>query len=494
MTALEKFQKYIDERKVLSHASDMLYWDLKTAAPKKARADIGNDIATISTKIFALDTSDELYETLCELSGPSEYEQLPDYMKYIVTEMKEEFIRSKRIPPEFYEEHIKTTNASAIAWEEAKQTNNYALFAPHLKAVIASTKKMVGYTDPDKEPYEALLDAYEKGMDSATIDGLFQELKDDLIPLIKKINERNFTPNPIFSESFDTNSQKLVQDMLLEYIGFDFERGGVGESEHPFTMTLSGNDVRVTNHYYENDVIDSMFSAIHEGGHAIFEQNVNPAYDGTVAGGCRYMGIHESQSRFYENILGRNRNFWIPIYERLGKLLPKFKNVSLDDFYNKINDVKCTFIRTSADELTYCLHIIIRYEIEKAIFRDNIDPDTLPELWNSKMQEYLGITPPDDSHGILQDMHWSDGSFGYFPSYLLGSIYDGMYLDTINEELGSVDDLLREGRIKEITTWLNTKIHQYGSTRRPKEVIEEVCHKPISAKPLIKYFMDKYNK
>ncbi len=279
---------------------------------------------------------------------------------------------------------------------------------------------------------------------------------------------------------------------MLDYIGFDWDKGTVGETEHPFTMNFSSRDARITNHYYEKDALSAMFSAIHEGGHAIFEQQVNPDYDGTVAGSCCYMGIHESQSRFYENILGRNKNFWLPIYEKLGALLPQFQEISLEEFYQEINHVRNSFIRVDADEVTYCLHIIIRYEMEKAIFRDHVSVDELPDLWNAKMQEYLQITPQNDAQGILQDTHWSGGSFGYFPSYLLGSIYDGMFLDKIEEELGSIDDILKDGRIKEITKWLGEKIHQYGSTRTPKEVIKAVCGKEVSAEPLIRYFTEKY--
>lgn len=280
--------------------------------------------------------------------------------------------------------------------------------------------------------------------------------------------------------------------MLLDYIGFRKDAGSVGETEHPFTLNFSSRDVRVTNHYYEHDPLSSIFSAIHEGGHGIFEQNVNPDYDNTVAGSCRYMGLHESQSRFYENILGRNKNFWLPIYDKLGELLPAFKKIPLDDFYQEINHVKNSLIRINADEVTYCFHIILRYEMEKAIFRDRVPVAELPALWNQKMQEYLQITPTNDAEGILQDMHWSDGSFGYFPSYLLGSIYDGMLLTTIREELGDVDELLRDGKIKEITAWLNQNIHWYGSTCKPKEMIMEVCGKEMSAEPLIRYFKEKY--
>ncbi len=280
--------------------------------------------------------------------------------------------------------------------------------------------------------------------------------------------------------------------MLLEYIGFRRDAGCVGETEHPFTLNFNSKDVRISNHYHEDEPISAMFSAIHEGGHGIFEQNVNPDYDNTAAGSCSYMGIHESQSRFYENILGRRRSFWAPIYDRLGELLPEFKEIPFDAFYRRINRVKNSLIRTEADEVTYCFHIILRYEMEKAIFRDHVAVEDLPALWNQKMQEYLHITPQNDAEGILQDMHWSDGSFGYFPSYLLGSIYDGMYLETVEEELGSVDKLLEEGRVGEITKWLNTHIHQYGSTRTPKEVLAAVCGREVSAKPLMRYFTEKY--
>lgn len=494
MSALTQLQEFIQKENYYSHAYNLMYWDLKTLAPKNARAKLSDSIAFFSTKIFEMETGDELFNILNELSEPDNYNALSAKDKFIVTTMLEDCNRQKRIPADFYERYVRTTTESAIAWEEAKQNNDFTIFAPHLRKVIDATKQMVAYTNPDEDPYEALLSLYEKGMDSVTIDRLFTELKAELVPLIKKISNKPEPVNTIAQHSYDANDQRKVQELLLKYIGFSFDSGCVGESEHPFTLNMSSKDVRVTNHYYEHDPIDSMFSAIHEGGHAIFEQNVNPDYDGTVAGSCRYMGIHESQSRFFENILGRNINFWTPIYSQLTDILTPLRGVSIEDFYRAINNVKSSFIRTSADEVTYCLHIIIRYEIEKAIFRDNVDVDELPALWNAKMKEYLGIVPDNDAVGILQDMHWSDGSFGYFPSYLLGSIYDGMYLQAVEKELGSVDTILSEGRIKDITAWLNTNIHQYGSTRKPLEVIENVCHAPVSAAPIIKYFKDKYTK
>ena len=489
---LEALQQYLDKVEQYNHVITLLYWDMRTGAPKLGFEGHTKALAYFSGEEFKLSTSDELGELLDTLSAPEEYEQLDEKWKFVVKRMKRDMDKRKRIPADVYELFVKEQAESGNAWEEAKNASDFSFFAPHLKKMIERTKEITGYTDPDKEVYDALLNEYEEGMDSETIDRLFEDLKKELVPLVQKILAAKQPDDSKFAGRYDIDAQKKVQKMLLDYIGFSWDAGAVGETEHPFTLNFSSKDVRVTNHYYENEPINAMYSAIHEGGHAIFEQNVNPEYDGTVAGSCCYMGIHESQSRFYENILGRNKNFWIPIYDKLGEILPQFKSITLDEFYHEINHVRNSFIRTDADELTYCFHIILRYEMEKAIFRDNVSVDELPALWNQKMQEYLQITPKNDAEGILQDMHWSDGSFGYFPSYLLGSIYDGMYLEALEKDLGSVDTILKEGRIGEITKWLNEKIHQYGSTRTPKEVIEQVCGKEVSAEPLIRYFKDKY--
>lgn len=488
----EELQKYLEKMNRYNHVVTLLYWDMRTGMPKGGFERHADAVAYFSTEQFQMSVAEELGAILEALMLPEEYEKLDDTWKFIVKRMKRDFDKNKQIPPEVFESYVRARSEAEHFWEEAKNQKDYSLFAPKLKKVIELTKEITGYTDPEKEIYDALLNQYEEGMDSATIDKLFGELKEELVPLIARVTAEGITENPKFSQNFDVDAQEKVQKMLLDYIGFSWEKGAVGRTEHPFTLNFSSNDVRVTNHYYENKPISSIFSAIHEGGHAIFEQNVNPEYNGTVAGSCGYMGIHESQSRFYENMLGRNKNFWIPIYEKLGEILPQFKEITLDEFYKEINHVENSFIRTEADELTYGIHVILRYEMEKAIFRDHVDVNELPALWNQKMQEYLSITPKDDAEGILQDMHWSGGSFGYFPSYLLGNIYDGMLREQVEKELGSIDTILAEGRIMEITKWLNEKIHKYGSIRLPKDTIMEVCGREVSAQPLIRYFKEKY--
>lgn len=489
---LEQFKEYLNKINQYSRINTLLSWDMYTATPKLGYDGMADALTYFSTEQFVLSTADELYDMLQLLSQPEEYGQLDEAMQFTVRTMKRDMEKSRRIPRDFYESFVSAQNESMRAWREAKQTSDFSLFAPHLEKLIEMTRQKCAYTDPGRNPYNVLLDQFEEGVDAAAIDQVFGELKEGLIPLVQKVLAAPQPDSSIFQGIYDKNAQKKVQELLLDYIGFSMDAGVTSESEHPFTTGFSRNDVRITNHYYEDNPISAIFSAIHEGGHGIFEQNVNPALEGTPADDCCYMGVHESQSRFYENILGRNKNFWLPIYPKLQELLPPLKNVSLDEFYREINHVQASFIRTESDELTYGLHIIIRYEIEQAIFRDNVPVSELPALWNQKMQEYLHITPANDAEGILQDIHWSDGSFGYFPSYLLGNIYDGMFLEALEKDLGSLDEILAAGNIRTVTDWLNRHIHWYGSLRLPKQVLQEVCGKPLSAQPLLTYFTKKY--
>lgn len=489
---LEQFKTYLKKMRQYEHILALLQWDLQTLTPKNGVESKLDAISHFSTESFRLSTSEEYGRMLRELAQPEQFSELDEAMQVTVKRGLQDYERFLRIPEAFYTEYVTEKARSQKAWEEAKRSSDFSVFAPHLDQIIKMTRQYVHYMEPDKDPYEVLLDLYEEGMDSATIDRLFAEMKEGLRPLLAKISAAPAPDLSALSGTYDIDAQKKVQNMLLSYIGFDFSSGTTAESEHPFTMDLSAGDVRVTNHFKENDPIDAMFSAIHEGGHAIFGQSIDPVYADTAVWQVNMMGLHESQSRFYENILGRNRNFWIPVYDRLGELLPQFKNVPLDTFCRAINYVRPSFIRTEADEVTYCLHIILRYEIERAVFRGEVSTDGLPALWNDKMEELLGIRPENDADGILQDVHWADGSFGYFPSYLLGSIYDGMFLEQAEKELGSLDAILADGRILEITAWLKEKIHRHGSLYNSRQVIERVCGQEISAKPLLNYFNEKY--
>lgn len=490
----KQLKSYLETMSFYDTAIGLVSWDMDTTAPKNGMEKLIGTLGFLSEKEFHLRTADEYGKLLSDLSEPEEYEQLDEAMKLTVTRYRKKYEENKRVPADFFTAYVEARARSRQAWQEAKRASDYSTFCPHLQTMIDMTKQMTAYEHPGEEVYEALLHEYEPGMDSAAIDALFDELKQELVPLVQAISEKQQPDSSVFEGHYDINAQKKLQNLLLEYIGFESASGTTGETEHPYTTTISFGDVRVTNHFHEDEAINAMFSAIHEGGHAIFEQGIDPAYAQTAAADVEMMGLHESQSRFFENILGRNINFWKPIYDKVGECLPKFQEISLERFYREINRVQCSMIRTEADEVTYAFHVILRYELERAIFRDGVTAEELPALWNQKMQELLGICPKDDAEGILQDMHWSEGAFGYFPSYLLGTIYDGMLLEAVEAELGSIDEILAEGRILEITRWLNEKIHRHGAMYTSREMIQRVCGKEVSARPIIKHFKEKYTR
>ena len=289
---LEEFQEYLKKMNQYEHVITLLYWDMKTCTPKLGQEGHVEALTHFSTEVFTMSTSEQMEEMLTELTKPAEYDALTDTWKFIVTRMKRDFDRNKRIPADLYKTYVQTQAEAGNIWVDAKEKSDFGLFAPYLQKMIDLTVEMAGYTDPGVEVYDALLNQYEEGMDSATIDGLFEALKEELIPFVKEILAKQKPENPAFKNYFDPDGERKVQDLLLDYIGFRKDAGSVGETEHPFTLNFSSRDVRLTNHYYENDPLSSIFSAVHEGGHAIFEQNVNPEYDNTVAGSCGYMGLH----------------------------------------------------------------------------------------------------------------------------------------------------------------------------------------------------------
>ena len=493
-TKFNELMEFRKEIKLFDNVATLINWDMETTTPALGMDTMVETIGVMSGKAFEMRVSDRMEKLLNDIFESGEFEQLDEYMQKAVKEMKREFDFNKRVPVDFYSEYVSHTAKAQEVWRKAKKSNDYLMFKPYLEKNIEYTKKLYEYMRGEgKGNYDSMLDDYERGMDMETIDKLFGELKEELMPLINAIASK---PQPLcdkFKRKVDVNRQREFSRYLLEYIGFDFERGVMGESEHPFTTKFDRNDVRVTNHYHENDVISGIFSIIHEGGHGIFEQNVDSRFDNTPFAGCCHLGLHESQSRFFENILARNINFWKPLMPKFYELFPEFSDVTLDELYHEINRVQNGLIRIDSDEVTYCFHIILRYELEREIFNgDGAVIDELPALWDKKMLEYLFIKPENDADGVMQDVHWSAGLFGYFPSYLLGSIYDGMFLEKLTEDLGSVDEILAEGRIKEITKWLNENIHKYGGYREPKEVIESVCGREMSVKPLVNYFKNKY--
>ena len=480
----DRLQKYNEVLFKKQYNINLLHWELMLEAPDTVTDYLINLINDLELELFKLGTSNEYKQLLLDYLNDDNTDINSDF--YRVTKKNyETLIKSERIPEDFLKEYNEVCSKSNKVWEQAKASNNYEMYKPYLEKVIELTKQYYTYYDPDKKLYDAMLDRYESGMTSDILDKLFDELKEQLIPLIQQV-KREEPSKKTYLKKYTRDELMECAKVLLDYIGFDMNRGALGIYPHGFMEKMTSQDVRIA-FAHTSDPTSFVSTIIHEGGHGIFEQNV----DKEIANeNIDLYALHESQSRFFENILGRNINFWYPIYDKVKEILKL--DMSIEEFVDELNYVIPSKIRTEADELTYCLHIIIRYEVEKALFSNEISVDDIPRVWNDKMKSYLGVEVTRDDEGLMQDMHWSDGSFGYFPSYLVGNIYDGMFKEAIENNLGSIDELLKNGNIKEITKFLNNNIHIHGSAFNGVEVVKNVCGKELTVEPIINYFKNKY--
>ncbi len=489
MEKLNKLLKYLEQISDASYIAGLMHWEMDINAPEKS-IDYLIDVKTkVEMKIFELSTSKEYKALLDDVISSSEFETLSLSEQRYLKDLQEEYEKDEKVPADFFEEYSALCSKSNNAWVKAKIEKDYNIFKPFLKEIVQYTKKYYSYKYPNTNNlYDCMLNEYETGMTSDKIDPLFEELKKEIIPIVKKLKVTKIgEPHPTF-----TKEELLdIASYLLDYIGFDNTRGALGIYPHGYTIKLNNNDTRIT---FSNNksIFDHVCTVIHEGGHGIFEQSISDTLKKYPTYSIDKYALHESQSRFYENILGRNVNFWTTIYEDIKEKLKL--EIDCEDFVSYLNQAKPSFIRTEADELTYCLHIILRYEIERDLFSNKITVEDLPQIWNQKMIEYLGIEVTSDSDGILQDVHWSQGSFGYFPSYLLGSILDGMLLTSIEEKIGNIDTILKKGNIKQITKYLQENIHQYGGAYTFEEIAKNICKQNITVQPLVNYFKNKYQK
>ncbi|WP_201003365.1 carboxypeptidase M32 [Paenibacillus glycanilyticus] len=488
-----KFLETIRKIKSYEEALGVLYWDLRTGAPRKGMDTRSEVIGALSGDMFKLSTSPELGEYLNELEQPAAREQLSDIERKLVSETRKDYDRSVKIPPKLYQEYVVLASQAESKWEEAKASNDYASFQPLLEKVIDYTQQFIDLWGPKATRYDTLLDQYEPGMTTAELDRVFGGLREQLVPLAAAIAASPHQPDTSFlGQKYDKQAQKAFSLYILNQMGYNFEAGRLDESVHPFATGLNPGDVRITTRYLEDDVTSALFGTIHEGGHALYEQNIMPELIGTTLCTGTSMGIHESQSRFWENVIGRSKPFWEQYFGKLREKFPGQLDVSVEQFYRGINVVQPSLIRIEADELTYNLHIIIRYEIEKMIFNEGAKATDLPAIWNDKYKEYLGIVPPTNAEGVLQDVHWSGGAFGYFPSYSLGNMYAAQIADTMERELDGFWNLVGRGELLPIKEWLTERIYKYGKLKSPSELIQSVTGKPLDPQHLVTYLERKY--
>ncbi|MBD8014080.1 MULTISPECIES: carboxypeptidase M32 [Planococcus] len=495
MSLEKQFTEHFSKIKGYEEAIALLYWDLRTGAPKKGVELRSESIGTLSAEVFNLSTSDEFGELLSSLE--ENQATLDPYIRRSVEEARKEYDLSKKVPPEEYKKFIILKSKAESVWETAKDASDFSMFLPYLEDLVSSTKKMIGYWgEKNGSPYNTLLDQYEPGMTTEILDEVFGKLRNRIVPLVQKIAASPNKPETAFLyEHFPKEAQEDFSRQMLEQLGYDFEAGRLDETVHPFMISINRQDIRVTTKYDEGDFRNAVFGTIHEGGHAMYEQNLGEALAGLPIETGASMGIHESQSLFCENFIGRNEHFWQNNFNLLKEYAPKqFADVELADYVRAINESKPSLIRIEADELSYALHIMVRYELEKGLFDGDLQVRDLPQLWNDKYEEYLGVRPSNDAEGVLQDVHWAGASFGYFPSYALGYMYAAQFKDAMLKDLPNFDELLAERNVKPIREWLSKNIHHHGAFKKPLEILKEVTGEGLNPDYLADYLEEKYSK
>lgn len=469
LTAMkEQLTQLERELHAYGHAMGCLSFDAATVAPSGSSEARGLTLSFLSEKHYAALVNPQVRELLDGLW--SRRDELDAATLRRTQLLREDLDELTRIPVEEYAAYARITNESSERWRAAKATGDYAVFEPLLSQVLDYSRRFAGYRDATRPAYDVMLDSYEKGMDTATLDALFAMLRGHLAPLLASHSPSE--PPAFLSARCPVESQRALSAYLMQVLGLDGARCALAETEHPFTQGFSKYDVRITTHYYENAFLSSMYSVIHEGGHALYEQGIADEYQYTALADGASMGMHESQSRFYENLVGRSAGFLRFLAPTLRKLFPEaLEGVSDDALLRAANRVEPSLVRTEADEVTYPLHIMVRYELEKQLVAGTLSTKDLPEAWNALYKEYLGVDVPNHTVGVLQDMHWSEGMFGYFPTYALGSAYASQFMHAMRRDL-DVDALLARGELAPITQWLGSHVHRYGKLYPPAVLLE----------------------
>lgn len=490
----ELYQDYCNRmRKIadVKYAAAVLGWDQETYLPEKGADMRGRQLATltgIAHELFADTALGTLLQNLTHAIGLSEVESRN------VACTAEDYEKNKKYTSEFVHELSITTSECYHAWIKARKENDYAVFQPALQKMIEVKRReaeVLGFQD---HPYDALLDDFEKGATVKMLDTIFQEVKRELKGFLDEIKQAPQIGSEILHQHFDKNEQWEFGMELLRAMGFDFSAGRQDISEHPFTTNFNNNDVRITTRIDESDFGNMTWSCIHEGGHALYEQGLPPNQYGLPGGEAASLAIHESQSRIWENNVGRSKAYWKHFYPELQKRFPgQFGRVQVNDFYKTINKVQPSLIRTEADELTYHFHIMIRYELEKKLIDGSLDSTSLREAWNEMYHTYLGVDVPDDRSGVLQDIHWSHGSFGYFPTYSLGSFYAAQFFNKALQSLPYLEDSIASGDLQVLLQWLRKKIHQHGRHYSAEELCEKVTGQKLNFSHFMSYARNKYS-
>jgi carboxypeptidase Taq len=494
---IEKLEILDREIKTMQGVSSLLDWDMQTRMPSRGGASRADQQAWMQSRIHEKICSKEMGAALAPFRKKGAVSRLSDRDRALVRDAEKHHVRARKIPAALIDEMARLDSIAFRKWTRAREKSDFKAFAPYLKKQVEVNRKVAKLIGYDKTPYDALIEDYEPGATSAWIEEVFSGLKEQLIPLVKKIKRAPDPPSTtMLTRRYDVDKQWQFTLQLLGGIGYDFDAGRQDKSVHPFTTCIGGaSDIRITTRLNEKDLRPAVFGSLHEGGHALYEQGTGKSIDGTCLGGGSYCAAHESQSLTWEDIVGRSLPFWRHWFPKLKRLFPEaLSGVKLHDFYRAVNKVTPSFIRVEADEVTYALHIVLRFEIERDLIEGNLSVAQIPKVWNAKMKEYLGITPPNDRLGVLQDVHWSAGYFGYFPTYALGKLYAAQFFHFARQSMPDMDARISRGDLAPLKDWLSRRIYRHGKIYRASELIRRVTGKPLDPGYFMRYLEEKFGK
>lgn len=484
------------EQKELSHfggIAALLGWDQMTYMPPKGSEGRADQLSLISRLVHERVTSETLYHHLKRLHDAQS--SLSEKDRLVVKKLFQDVQKARKIPSSFVEKMVKTTSIAYMVWQEARETNKFSLFRPHLENIIELQKQYCEYVNLPGHPYNSLLDDYEEGMTVDVLRREFTILRKQLVEVLEKITASTlYQKQNLAAMTFDESQQKQLCNILLTRLNFPLDRARLDVSTHPFTTSMGDDDVRFTTNYEKEGFLSSFFSTMHEAGHALYELGIlKGEYKDTIISDAPSLGMHESQSRFWENMIARSKPFWTYFTSAFQRIAPDVCNdMTVERWYQAVNQVRPSLIRVEADELTYCLHVILRFELELDLLDGKITAAELPLSWNQKITDFLGVTPDNDKEGVLQDMHWSAGEFGYFPTYAIGTMYASQLFKQFSKQHPAAQDNIMKGDFSEISQWLSTHVYQYGSLLTADEIIKKTCGEGLNSKVFITYLKDKY--
>jgi carboxypeptidase Taq len=477
----------------LKHAADLIEWDERVYMPEQGATTHGEMQATLRRLAHEQFTSDELGKALDAASRSVAGADADSDEARMIAVAARDYAKATQVPASFVAEHAIVTSAAQQAWVQARAAADFTLFQPHLERILELKRQYVSFFPPPAHPYDLLLDEYEPGMKTADVQTVFAAVRPRQVELIRSLAERPPIDDSFLRAPYDERNMWDFAVQVITAFGFDWQRGRQDKSVHPFATSFGASDVRITTRWVPSQPMSLLFGTMHETGHALYEQGVSPAHHRTPLEGGVSLGIHESQSRLWENLVGRSLPFWEHFFPILQARFPsQLGRVTLEQFYKAINRIERSLIRVEADEATYNLHVMLRVELEIALIEGAVAVADLPDLWAARMQDYLGLTPSTDATGVLQDVHWSAGLFGYFATYTLGNLIAVQLWEQVQAAHPSLEADIRRGDFTALRRWLQSELHQYGRKYQPQELVTRITGSPIDAEPYLRYLEQKY--